>query len=309
MSDQRVRNVLKVIAAFIVYYSGIFFLLNKLIKRNGLLIFNYHNFSTFTNDYWRNGSLYQLSYRENFEKQVTFIKRTLGFVSTELIEVQLEKRGLKVILTFDDGYKDNFEIAFPILMKHNASAIFFVATDFIGNNTLLWHDSARLWGIKNGYPKKYIKVTLRKLIDGEIDIRKYIQHKELNSSFKAPLMMKWHHVSKIAESGFKIGAHSKSHIPFTHLTQSEEIQEVSGSINVLKQKLSLNVEFFAVPNGKYSPHTEKILAQSGIKYCFSVMSGVNDASTNMHLLKRNPLLPSDPVPVVALKILMIRLFA
>ena len=72
MSDGFFVNLLKILFATILYYSGILFLIFKIVFKNGLYIFNYHSFNTFTNDYFRFGSLYESRYRKKFEKQLIF---------------------------------------------------------------------------------------------------------------------------------------------------------------------------------------------------------------------------------------------
>ena len=59
------------------------------------------------------------------------------------------KNGLSLLITFDDGYKDNYDIAFPILKHYRAKAVFFVATSIIGTKQWLLHDRLRLLVTEN----------------------------------------------------------------------------------------------------------------------------------------------------------------
>ncbi len=307
MNDQKIKNILKIIISSLIYYSGLFFLLNKTIKRNGLVVFNYHNFNTFTNDYWENGELFETNYQKNFERQIKFIKEHIGFVQPESIAEQLEKNDLKALITFDDGYKDNFDIAFPILKKYNIPAIFIISTGFIDNNKLLWHDRIKQWGIENCYSKKKIKRILKKLNADKINIPQYIENIDIKNRCVRSLMMNWNTIKEIATNGYIVGAHTQSHIPLNYLDELNEFKEIRDSMNILKINLSQDVEFFAVPNGKYSANTQNILKELHIRYCFSIIPGINDNRVNRYFLKRNALLPSDPISVVALKILVIKL--
>jgi len=310
MNDQKIKNILKIMLSALVYYSGLFLFLNWIIKRNGLLIFNYHNFNTITNDYWKNGSIFEIGYQKRFEKQVKFIGKSIGFIKPENIANQVKENNLKALITFDDGYKDNFEIAFPILRKYNIPAIFFIATGFIdgNNNNLLWHDRVKLWGLENGYSKKRIKNILKNLDAGQIDVISFTKTMKLRNENVKSLMMKWDDIKEIAKAGYKIGAHTKSHIPLNYLNKDDEFKEISDSIIELKSNLNQNVEYFSVPNGKYSKNTQNILKELYIMYCFSISSGINSGHVNRYFLRRNAILPSDPIPVVALKILYIKIF-
>ena len=308
MNDQKIKNIFKIIIAYLIYYSGLFLLLNKVIKRKGLIIFNYHNFNTFTNDYWKNGALFETKYQKNFEKQISFTRKTIGFVHTESIDNQLKRNDLKALITFDDGYKDNFNIAFPILRKYKAPAIFIISTGFIENNILLWHDKVKQWGSENGYSKRRIKTILKKLYTDEMNLPECVEDVHIKDKRVKSLMMTWEDIKEITNNGYIVGAHTKSHIPLNYLNKKDEVNEIRGSIKTLKNKLSRDIAFFAVPNGKYSANTQNILKELGIKYCFSIVPGINDDTINKYYLKRNALLPSDPIPVVALKILLIKVF-
>ncbi len=72
----------------------------------------------------------------SFEEQMAYLAEN-GFESVDLYDLSLAitaKRELPekpVIITFDDGYRDNFENAFPILQDHGMKATFFIITDFI----------------------------------------------------------------------------------------------------------------------------------------------------------------------------------
>src|ERR1041385_2743514 len=67
--------------------------------------------------------------QSNFERQVKWLKRNLTVLSEpELLEVIQNSRVKEpcAVITFDDGYRDNYELAYPVLRAHGAPAIFFV---------------------------------------------------------------------------------------------------------------------------------------------------------------------------------------
>jgi peptidoglycan/xylan/chitin deacetylase (PgdA/CDA1 family) len=79
----------------------------------------------------------------NFESQIACLKRKYRILSTEELTYQIQRGKIdsdSICLTFDDGYKDNYEIAKPILEKHNCPATFFIATSYLETQQPYWWD-------------------------------------------------------------------------------------------------------------------------------------------------------------------------
>ena len=100
-------------------------ILNK--KKSLYFVFNYHSFSKYNNYYINVGSILETGYKENFDKQVRFFKKHFLFKYPKEF-FSLKEPLHAVLLTFDDGYKDNYDIAFPILSKHKIKSIFFIVS-------------------------------------------------------------------------------------------------------------------------------------------------------------------------------------
>lgn len=79
-----------------------------------------------------------------FRKQLKRLKRWCRFISLDEAVNRIGSRdhreGKSVVVTFDDGYRDNYTQAFPILRELGIPATVFLTTDLIGTNRLLWHD-------------------------------------------------------------------------------------------------------------------------------------------------------------------------
>src|SRR6266446_10029187 len=106
----------------------------------GLYCFNYHRLGD-PNSTDFNRNIFSCS-AERFEEHVAYLKDRFEIIRlSRLLDVirtgYRDKRPLALI-TFDDGYIDNYSIALPILRRYEASATFFLPTAFIGSDTLPW---------------------------------------------------------------------------------------------------------------------------------------------------------------------------
>ena len=84
---------------------------------------------------------------EVFERQIAFLARHYGCISMDqLLEALSAGRPLPrnaVVVTFDDGYRDNYDVAFPILRRHKVPAMFYVTTGALEGGEPLWPSQAR----------------------------------------------------------------------------------------------------------------------------------------------------------------------
>ena len=163
-------------------------------------------------------------------------------------------------ITFDDGYRDNYEQARPILERLSLPATFFVVSDWIESDVVPWWDRAR-------------------------DVR----HP----------WMSWDEVRSLHRSGFEIGAHTASHVDLGKVSRSVARAEVLGGRLALERRLGARVDSFAYPYGGRKHLTEDnrdVVKSAGFKCCCSAFGGVNHAGTSPFRLKRVPVSPWHTSP-------------
>ncbi|MCM4174098.1 polysaccharide deacetylase family protein [Arenibacter sp. TNZ] len=302
-----IKYFIKFFGSLLFYRLGGLYLLKALLKKEPyLLVLNYHNFSKYNNFSIKRGSILETGYAVNFEKQVRFLKKHFTFLfPEEFFEAEPEK-GINVLISFDDGYKDNYDIAYPILKKQQAKTIFFVVTSLIGTNEWLRHDKLRLLVAHNLLLENEVESALRKMNKGiALPDEIIVQSKQYEQySGSRTLMMNWSELKEIQAQGFKIMPHTANHAILSFLNKEEQEQEIMGSINRIDSELHQNSDYFAYPNGLYDSRTIEVLKSSDIKYGFTTIPGTNTKKEKRLELKRIGINASDSVSLLLLKLFM-----
>lgn len=300
-----VKFTLKQILGVLFYALGGAYILKRLFKnKNRLIVLNYHNFSKYNNYKINRGSISETGYKNNFERQINFLNRFFNFCYPEDFFSRKSKKGLNVLITFDDGYKDNYDIAAPILAKYKTSTIFFLATNYIGAKNWLWHDRVRY----------LIQIGILKSTEAEGHLRKMNLEGVINQEFKEHvdarfpkdttkrMMMNWNEVKEVNEMSIKLGAHTCNHVNLQQLNYSEQIEELEKSCQAIENITKLNCDYFAYPNGLYNTDTIIGLNSLNVTYAFTTVPGINNIDSDRTQLKRIGINVSDSVYTLLLKL-------
>ncbi|RBP27059.1 polysaccharide deacetylase [Oceanihabitans sediminis] len=303
-----ILHVIKEIIGFIfLNFGGVYLLKNSIKGDNYLVILNYHNFSKYNNYKIIRGKILETDFASNFNKQIRFLKKHFNFTYPEEFFPNNRVDRINVLITFDDGYKDNYDIALPVLKKHNAKAIFFIVTNVIGTKKWLTHDILRYLvqtGIKS---ENEIETLLKEMNQGESIMDWLNKNKAcLMQHPSHRIMMNWDEVNKISKEGFKIAPHTHNHEILSFLNFNAQKDEVYNSIITIKHKLSIDSKYFAYPNGLYNEESIQILNKNHIQYSFTTKPGFNTLTDKPYELKRIGVNASDSLGVLLLKLYLNR---
>src|SRR5688572_30322187 len=125
-----------------LYYSGLLWLVVAIRFHRKAFVLMYHRVLPPGADTFSADSI--VVHPETFARQMAFLRRYFRVLSVAELAEHLEAgRGLpsrSCVVTFDDGWRDNFDHALPILREQNVPAVIFVATDYIGTNNCFWQE-------------------------------------------------------------------------------------------------------------------------------------------------------------------------
>ena len=282
-------------------------------QRNSLLVINYHRVGDAALTPYDPG-IFSAAAGE-FRAQMEFVARHLAPVtlaeSLDYLE-NPERRDAsgrcRALVTFDDGYLDNFEVAFPILRQVGLQAVFFLPTSFVGTAEIPWWDtiahivkSARRRAFQLAYPCEArfdvdadgLGNVLREVLNlykrpDMLDSGRFIGELEAACQGRCPedgktqrCLMNWDEVAKMARGGMAIGAHSHTHRLLGRLSESEQREEMATARRILRERVEVEAETIAYPVGQRSSFTDRtkvLAAEAGYRAGFSFYGGINGGS-------------------------------
>lgn len=237
-----------------------------------------------------------------FEKIIRFLA---GNFKVVLLEDYLRDPGSyrkeKNLATvcFDDGYKDNLEIAAPILLRYRCPASFYVVTDCIDRNLPTWtyitdqffQDPAnraldlpfdfvpaayqRLMWTSDEEGKEWakkIKPWMKSLPNARrLQVMQSISENEKGPGVSRNMMMNWSDVKQLQDAGFFIGSHSHTHPMLASLAdESEIIQELSLSAERIRAELAQDPLTISYPIGSWDERVLSAAAATGYSFGLAV---------------------------------------
>lgn len=205
-----------------------------------------------------------------------------------------------VALTFDDGYRDFYEYAFPLLQEMGLPATLFVTTGFVSGSLWLWPDQLKY--ILENTVQKYLSLpeleapletaaqrhhawnTLGDICLVVTNAEKMALIKRLARSLRVELPdsspesyrgLTWSMVKEMSDRGLDIGSHSVSHPILTQVTDSELDRELTESRKKIEGEIGRPVHSFCYPNGQesdFDKRTRQAVINAGYQYALAAYS-------------------------------------
>jgi len=246
--------------------------------------------------------------RGMLERQLDAIGRRHRFVSVdELTESMTEQRVTArpmAAVTFDDGYRDVYENAFPMLIRKGIPAALFLVTDLIGTERVHLHDLVYLSALRalaawpapavtlqsllreaelpaerardilahTGTPLALTRAILTRLSQAEIQRVSALLQRETcvdDASLPKSRSMTWDMVKEMQRAGITIGSHTRTHALLTNESTDRVWEQVAVSRQQLERQLGVPVWHFAYPDGRFNRAAVQALSAAGYRYAYT----------------------------------------
>lgn len=250
---------------------------------------------------------------QQLDRQLRYLRRWLDVISLE--DVLAWKRGSRglpanpVLVTFDDGYRDNLDVALPILRRHGVRATFFVAVDYVRERRLYWWDRIALVVKRSpldrlliDYPDPLelslhdararsvaVRRAQRIVKDRRgLDLPRFMAEleraagvsvdREEERRLAEQTVMTWDHVLALRDAGMDVQSHTRSHRVLQTLNDEDLARELRGSREELECVLGQPVVAVSYPVGKplgHDPRIKRAVRDAGYELGFSNGTGSN----------------------------------
>jgi peptidoglycan/xylan/chitin deacetylase (PgdA/CDA1 family) len=246
---------------------------------SGLLVLNYHRIGDPASTRL-DRDLFSAT-PQDFAAQVEFLAARCEPIGLAAVPAALRaRRGRRVLVTFDDGYRDNYEVAFPILRRHGVPATFFLATGFLDRPRLSWWDELAWLGAGAGASARF---KARAGADAEAFVAaeaERLRRPRPGREIAGDVWMTWEMARAMRAEGMSFGGHSVDHPILARLPVERQREEVRGCAERLRDELGVGLQAFSYPVGSpdsYDETTKAIVRDEGCDLAFAFAGGYGRA--------------------------------
>lgn len=298
--------------ANVLQRTGTNLVLSRLPLWHGLTVLNYHRIGDAGKSTFDPG-LFSAT-PEQFAAQVRYLTQNFDVIGIRDLAGWKARRGRYVMITFDDGYLDNYEAAYPILRAYGAPGVFFLTSGFLDRLHTAWWDEIA-WMVATSRQTRLAanpwtigefqlpEGDRRPVLDRLLRIYKSLPGRraqeflsflaEALETGRAPessgVWMDWSHVREMHSQGMEFGGHTVTHPVLANLSRGEQEHEVRECRSRIEAELGRPISAFSYPVGQrdsFNATTQACLREAGYTWAFSYYGGFSRSAANPLDLRR-----------------------
>lgn len=296
------------LVASLLQSTGVLGAMELASRERGLFVLNYHRLGTTAGNELDDATFSATA--EALRQQMAYLKRWFAMPPVhEVLEALTRGRFDQptALVTFDDGYRDNYELGLPVLRSLHVPACFFVVSGYLDAPSLPWWDHVA-YAVKRttvdtlrlAYPEPLefdLRSTPRTRVTYRI-LRAYKQAQQLDQrrffdelsaatgvdvdvqALGRNLFVTWEAAREMQDAGMTIGSHTVTHPVLSSLSEGDQRRELVESRERIGQMLGAKPDVLAYPVGgptAFTEVTKRVARQAGYRAAFSYFGGLNQA--------------------------------
>ena len=321
-SSGRLRRILGWVWIYFLYWSGLIRWARRRLELSaGIVVLTFHRVLEDEDVLRSNSPPGMIVRRSTFENLLQFLKSRCEAVS--LVGAPSWKAGngrVRVAVTFDDGWKDTSDTAFPLTQKWKVPLAVFVCPGLAGKPTPFWPEHVvGAWRVSHEDPqvmkgfeniclraglssvrqsrngnsqleallsqlKRLSASELEKIVQDLVELTQVARPSGGNGVLDAT--MTWEDASRIAGQGAQLGSHTQSHCILTTIPAIAAQSELGESKRAIEAALDRPCTLFAYPNGSWSREVRDLVVKEGFGLAFVNNPGVWHSQTDPLLIPR-----------------------
>lgn len=309
---RKIRRILFCLGAGLLYYSGVlplWLLVRKWARgKEEVCVIGLHRVLS-DEQKQRANSLEGIVMRERtFARLLEYLERHFTVVSLDAFLDGGPEAGSKprCLLTFDDGWRDNFTTALPWLKMHRMPALIFAVTGFVNDRRTFWVERLRLvWrdperqaklrtALESSEADRLAGASFEAMVehlkhlpaqDRELLLAPWVSAARVEDG-SPDEMFTWEEAAGLQKEGIDIEAHTVSHPLLIYEDERTVSRELTDSKRMLEERLKKKVRAFAYPNGTWNDRVRKQVQAAGFDCAFTVARGWHRRGEDAYTIRR-----------------------